>query len=118
LPNLARGLLAVTKRCMAQSAEAISRPEHPPGQQALSDFTDAAELGVSTAGVPLDHRLYHFRLAFSGWSYVSVVLGGERALWTWPRGCRMRCRRWVVRRWNLIRGPGLCGSRGKPYPSP
>ena len=29
----------------------------------LSDFTDAAALGVSTAGVPLDHRLYHFRLA-------------------------------------------------------
>jgi hypothetical protein len=57
--------------------EVIFRQEHPPGQQALSDFTDAAELGVSTAGVPLDHRLYHFRLAFSGWEYASVVLGGE-----------------------------------------
>jgi hypothetical protein len=30
--------------------------------------------GISIAGVPLDHRLYHFRLAFSGWD---VVLGGE-----------------------------------------
>jgi hypothetical protein len=57
--------------------EVIFRQEHPPGQQGLSDFTDAAELGVSIAGVPLEHRLYHFRLAFSGWAYVSVVLGGE-----------------------------------------
>ena len=47
--------------------EVIFRQEHPPGQQALSDFTDANELGVSIAGVPFEHRLYHFRLAFSGW---------------------------------------------------
>ena len=57
--------------------EVIFRQEHPPGQQGLSDFTDAAALGVSVAGAPLDHRLYHFRLAFSGWEYASVVLGGE-----------------------------------------
>ena len=31
----------------------------------------------SIAGVPLDHRLYHFRLAFSGWEHAQVVLGGE-----------------------------------------
>jgi hypothetical protein len=57
--------------------EVIFRQEHPPGQQALSDFTDATELGVTIAGVPLDHRLYHFRLAFSGWEQADVVLGGE-----------------------------------------
>jgi len=57
--------------------EIIFRQEHPPGQQALSDFTDAAELGVSIAGVPLDHRLYHFCLAFSHWEHAHVVLGGE-----------------------------------------
>jgi hypothetical protein len=57
--------------------DVIFRQEHPPGQQGLSDFTDAAELGVSIAGVPLEHRLYHFRLAFSGWEHVGVVLGGE-----------------------------------------
>jgi hypothetical protein len=33
--------------------------------------------GISIAGVPLDHRLYHFRLAFSGWEHAHVVLGGE-----------------------------------------
>src|SRR6185312_9166330 len=29
------------------------------------------------AGVPLEHRLYHFRLAYSGFEHVHVVLGGE-----------------------------------------
>ncbi len=57
--------------------EVIFRQEHPPGQQALSDFTDAGELGVSIAGVPLEHRLYHFCLAFSNWEFAHVVLGGE-----------------------------------------
>jgi hypothetical protein len=57
--------------------EVIFRQEHPPGQQALSDFTDAAELDVTIGGAPLDHRLYHFRLAFSGWEQAHVVLGGE-----------------------------------------
>src|SRR5689334_879560 len=48
-----------------------------PGQRALSDLTDAAELAVTIAGEPLSHRLYHFRLAFSGWEHAAVVLGGE-----------------------------------------
>ena len=57
--------------------EVIFRQEHPPGQQALSDFTDATELGITIAGVTLDHRLYHFCLAFSHWEHAHVVLGGE-----------------------------------------
>jgi hypothetical protein len=32
---------------------------------------------VTIDGEPLAHRLYHFRLAFSGWSHLKVVLGGE-----------------------------------------
>ncbi len=46
--------------------DVIFRQEHPPGQQGLSDFTDASSLGVTIAGEALAHRLYHFRLAFSG----------------------------------------------------
>jgi hypothetical protein len=57
--------------------EVIFRQEHPPGRLGLSDFTDMGGRGVSIAGVPLDHRLYHFRLAFSGWEHAHVVLGGE-----------------------------------------
>jgi hypothetical protein len=58
----------------------------------LSDFTDMADLGVSVAGQKLDHRLYHFRLAWSGFEHAHVILGGEShvalaqglqdALWT------------------------------------
>lgn len=72
--------------------EVIFRQEHPPGRMGLSDFCDMRDLGVSIAGVPLDHRLYHFRLPFSGFESVHVVLGGEsfialaeglqNALWT------------------------------------
>ncbi len=57
--------------------DVIFRQEHPPGRLGLSDFTDLRDRGVSVAGVPLDHRLYHFRLAFSGWEHARVVLGGE-----------------------------------------
>jgi hypothetical protein len=35
------------------------------GRVGLSDFTDMAEQGVTIAGAPLAHRLYHFRLVFS-----------------------------------------------------
>jgi hypothetical protein len=57
--------------------DVIFRQEHPPGRLGLSDFTDMGGRGVSIAGAPLDHRLYHFRLAFSGWEHAHVVLGGE-----------------------------------------
>jgi hypothetical protein len=55
----------------------IFRQEHEPGRMGLSDFTDASALGVTIAGVALDHRLYHFRLAFSGFEHAEIVLGGE-----------------------------------------
>ena len=34
-------------------------------------------LGVSIAGQTLDHRLYHFVLAYSAWEHAEPVLGGE-----------------------------------------
>ena len=37
----------------------------------------ALALGILDPGEALEHRLYHFRLAYSGWSHVTVVLGGE-----------------------------------------
>ena len=57
--------------------EIVFRQTHPPGRLGLSDFTDANGLAVTVAGAPLDHRLYHFRLACSGFSHADVVLGGE-----------------------------------------
>jgi hypothetical protein len=57
--------------------EVIFRQTHEPGRLGLSDFTDMADVGVTVAGQPLAHRLYHFRLAFSGFEHAHVVLGGE-----------------------------------------
>jgi hypothetical protein len=57
--------------------EVIFRQTHEPGAMGLSDFTDMNDLGVIVAGAPLDHRLYHFRLAWSGFEHAHVVLGGE-----------------------------------------
>jgi transposase InsO family protein len=57
--------------------DVIFRQEHTPGRLGLSDFTDMADLVVCIAGQPFDHRLYHFRLAWSGWEHAHVVLGGE-----------------------------------------
>jgi hypothetical protein len=57
--------------------EIVFRQVHEPGRMGLSDFTDMADLGVAVAGQPLNHRLYHFRLAYSGFEHAHVVLGGE-----------------------------------------
>ena len=57
--------------------ELVFRQTHPPGQLGLSDFTDGSGLRIRIAGEALDHLLYHFRLAYSGFSHAHVVLGGE-----------------------------------------
>jgi transposase InsO family protein len=57
--------------------EVIFRQVHETGRMGLSDFTDMADLSITIAGQPLDHRLYHFRLAYSGFEHAHVVLGGE-----------------------------------------
>ncbi len=57
--------------------DVMFRQVQQPGRMGLSDFTDANDLGVIVAGQPLDHRLYHFALACSGFEHVEVVLGGE-----------------------------------------
>ena len=72
--------------------EVIFRQVHEPGRMGLSDFTDMADLGVTIAAERLDHRLYHFRLVYSGFEHAHVILGGEsyvalaeglqNALWT------------------------------------
>ena len=57
--------------------EVIFRQKHEPGQRGLSDFTRMGSLGVTVAGRPLDHMLYHFRLTWSGFTHARAVLGGE-----------------------------------------
>src|SRR3546814_12473861 len=60
--------------------DVIFRQVHEPGRMGLSDFTEMGDLGpltVTVAGMILDHRLYHFRLAYSGFEHAHVILGGE-----------------------------------------
>jgi hypothetical protein len=35
------------------------------------------DVAITIAGQTLDHRLYHFRLAYSGFEHAHVVIGGE-----------------------------------------
>lgn len=57
--------------------EIIFRQNHPPGWQALSDFTSGNELKVTINGVEFPHLLYHFWLPFSTWEYAFIITGGE-----------------------------------------
>ena len=57
--------------------EVIFRQNHPPGWQGISDFTDGSKLRVTIHGEILEHKFYHYRLVYSKWEAVSVILGGE-----------------------------------------
>ena len=83
-PDLGEGVRRTLERRIrawraihGEEQEVIFRQVHEPGRLGLSDFTDMATFGVTIAGQPLDHRLYHFRLAYSGFEHAHVVLGGE-----------------------------------------
>jgi hypothetical protein len=106
--------------------EVIFRQVHEPGRLGLSDFTDMGELAIAVAGQPLDHRLYHFRLPYSGFEHAHVVLGGESyvalaeglqdALWA-PLGARRRTAR-APQRQPLRRFPQpRPRRRGGPHPA-
>ena len=60
-----------------EDRDIVFRQEQEPGRMGLSDFTEMGDLAVRVAGVELDHRLYHFRLACSGFEHAHVILGGE-----------------------------------------
>ncbi len=47
------------------------------GRLGLSDFTELNDIDITIAGKLLKHRFYHFRLPYSGWSYLKIILGGE-----------------------------------------
>jgi hypothetical protein len=76
-PNIRRTLerrINTWRALNGPEKDVIFRQEHEPGRLGLSDFTDASALGITISGQALEHRLYHFRLAFSGFEHASVVL--------------------------------------------
>ena len=52
--------------------EVIFPQRHRPGEQAQPDFTYMGKLGVTLAGQPFDHLLYHFVLTYSNWETVMI----------------------------------------------
>lgn len=83
-PELGEGIRRTLERRIrswravhGEAQEVIFRQTHEPGRLGLSDFTDMGSLGVTIAGQPLDHLVYHFRLAWSGFEHAHVILGGE-----------------------------------------
>jgi hypothetical protein len=57
--------------------EVMFKIRHEPGVTGFSDFTHLKGVTITIARKPLQHILYHYRLAYSGWQYVQVILGGE-----------------------------------------
>jgi len=64
---------------------------HSPGEQGQSDFTSMNTLGITIAGAPLKHLIYHFVLPYSNWEHVMIAYsesfeslseGLQEALWT------------------------------------
>ena len=70
--------------------EVMFGQEHHPGRLAQSDFTHMSDLGVTLAGQPFPHLLYHFVLTKSNWetgricfseSLESLSEGFQSAVW-------------------------------------
>ena len=57
--------------------EVMFLQEHRAGVLGISDFTLLKGAPITIAGEVLEHRLFHFRLPFSGWCHVAVIHGGE-----------------------------------------
>jgi transposase InsO family protein len=65
------------KALHAPDPEVMFPLSYEPGEIAFCDFTQLKGVEVSIAGEVFPHLLFHYRLAWSGWSYVQVVQGGE-----------------------------------------
>lgn len=107
-PGIRRTLERRTRAWRAihgEEQEVIFRQTHEPGQLGLSDFTDMSELGVTIAGAPLDHRLYHSVYPIAS-SSTPTSCSAARASLPWPKACRMPSGRSVGRRGSI--GPTAC----------
>lgn len=45
---------------------------HKPGELSESDFTDMNNVGIRIAGIPFNHKLFHFVLTYSNWENGSI----------------------------------------------
>lgn len=57
--------------------EVIFLQRHTPGDMGISDYTWMNKLNITLNDNEFKHKVYHYRLVYSGWTYVQVILGGE-----------------------------------------
>jgi hypothetical protein len=57
--------------------EVMFLQQHRAGVLGISDFTLLKGEPITIGGEELEHRLFHFRLPYSGWCHVAVIHGGE-----------------------------------------
>jgi hypothetical protein len=65
------------KALYGDAPEVMFELRHEPGVMGISDFTELKGVTITISGQPFEHLLYHYRLAYSGWSYAQVIQGGE-----------------------------------------
>jgi hypothetical protein len=82
--------IARWKALHGKPKEVIFEQIHTPGERAQSDFSHMEDLGVTVAGEPFPHMIYHFVLTYSNVEAASVCFsetfealaeGIEKALW-------------------------------------
>ena len=57
--------------------DVIFLQRHSPGDMGISDYTWMNKLKITLTGEAFAHKVYHYRLVYSGWTYIQVILGGE-----------------------------------------
>jgi hypothetical protein len=57
--------------------EVIFLQRHTSGDMGISDYTWMNKLNITLSCNELKHKVYHYRLVYSGRTYVQVILGGE-----------------------------------------
>ena len=67
----------IWKALHGPAPEVMFELRHEPGMMGLSDFTELTGMTITLGGVPFEHLIYHYRLAFSGWQYAQIIQGGE-----------------------------------------
>jgi transposase len=82
--------IAAWRALQGPEREVIFEQVHTPGERAQSDFTHMEDLGVTLAGEPFPHLMYHFVLTYSNTevvrlcfseSFEALAEGIEQALW-------------------------------------
>jgi len=65
------------KALHGEARDVMFQLRHEPGMMGFSDFTELKGVEVTINGVPFEHLIYHYRLAYSGWQYAQIIQGGE-----------------------------------------